>query len=298
MAPMSDRPQKLRLDELLLARSLAETRSQAQRLIMAGQVWIGDQVADKAGQLVAGDAPLRVEQGLRYVSRGGLKLEAALDAFGVDPADRVCADIGASTGGFTDCLLQRGAAKVYAIDVGYGQLAWSLRQDPRVVSIERTNIRYLDALPEPVSLATVDVSFIGLELVLPAVMRLLAPAASREAPGVSHQGTVDSGAASFVVRPSSSVSAVIALIKPQFEVGKGQVGKGGVVRDGRLHRAAIEKVLGCACAAGLTPAGLIRSPITGPAGNVEFLAWLCLGGEFPAAEQVQPWIDAATSLAA
>ncbi len=205
------------------------------------------EVTDKPGRLVSADAAVQVQERLRYVSRGGLKLEAALDAFGITPNGRVCADIGASTGGFTDCLLQRGAAKVYAIDVGYGQLAWSLRQDPRVIAIERVNIRHLETLPEPVDLATVDVSFIGLSLVLPAVKRLLAPNGQ-----------------------------VVALIKPQFEAGRGQVGKGGVVRDGKVHRAVIEKVLTEAAAIGLASAGLIRSPITGPAGNIEFLVWLQL----------------------
>jgi 23S rRNA (cytidine1920-2'-O)/16S rRNA (cytidine1409-2'-O)-methyltransferase len=246
----SARPRKVRLDELVLARGLAGTRSQAQRLIMAGEVSIGDEVTDKPGRLVSEDAAVRVQEGLRYVSRGGLKLEAALDAFGITPNGRVCADIGASTGGFTDCLLQRGAAKVYAIDVGYGQLAWSLRQDPRVIAVERVNIRHLETLPELVDLATVDVSFIGLSLVLPAVKRLLA-----------------------------SNGQIVALIKPQFEARKGQVGKGGVVRDGKVHRAVIEKVLAEAAAIGFAPAGLIRSPITGPAGNIEFLVWLRLGAQ-------------------
>jgi 23S rRNA (cytidine1920-2'-O)/16S rRNA (cytidine1409-2'-O)-methyltransferase len=247
---MTTKPHKSRLDELMLARGLAGSRTQAQRLILAGQVRQGDRVLDKAGQLVSDDADLRVEAGLPYVSRGGLKLAAALDAFAVDPAGCVCGDIGASTGGFTDCLLQRGAARVYAVDVGYGQLAWSLRQDPRVIAIERTNIRHLTALPEPVALITVDVSFIGLSLVLPNLAKLLAPDGQ-----------------------------IIALIKPQFEVGKGQVGKGGVVRDPKLHAAAIEQVLAAAVSVGLAPSGVIRSPITGPAGNVEFLAWLTRGAE-------------------
>jgi 23S rRNA (cytidine1920-2'-O)/16S rRNA (cytidine1409-2'-O)-methyltransferase len=247
---MTTKPHKIRLDELVLARGLAESRTQAQRLILAGQVRQGDQVLDKAGLLVPEDAEVHIAGGLPYVSRGGLKLAAALDAFGVDPAGWVCGDIGASTGGFTDCLLQRGAIRVYAVDVGYGQLAWSLRQDPRVISIERTNIRHLAALPELVALATVDVSFIGLSLVLPNIANLLAPGGQN-----------------------------IALIKPQFEVGKGQVGKGGVVRDPRLHDAAVEKVLAAAVSAGLTPSGVIRSPITGPAGNVEFLAWLKPGAD-------------------
>lgn len=259
---MTERSPRVRLDELVLSRGLAGSRAQAQRLILAGQVWLDDRVVDKPGQPVAEDAPVRVAQGLPYVSRGGLKLAAALDAFGVNPAGWVCADIGASTGGFTDCLLQRGAARVYAVDVGYGQLAWSLRRDPRVVAMERTNIRYLESLPEAVGLATVDVSFIGLGLVLPRVAMLLSPDGQ-----------------------------VIALIKPQFEVGKGQVGKGGVVRDPKLHRLAIEKVLAAAAMAGLAPAGVIRSPITGPAGNVEFLAWFKLDAERPASRAAEIWLD-------
>ncbi|OIO90287.1 MAG: TlyA family rRNA (cytidine-2'-O)-methyltransferase [Anaerolineae bacterium CG2_30_64_16] len=254
------RLRKVRLDELLVARGLAENRPQAQRLIMAGQALLDEQVADKPGRQVSEDAAIRVKRGLPYVSRGGLKLAAALAAFGVDPAGWVCADIGASTGGFTDCLLQRGAVRVYAVDVGYGQLAWSLRQDPRVVALERVNIRHLTSLPESVALATIDVSFIGLGLVLPRVAELLAPEGQ-----------------------------VIALIKPQFEVGKGQVGKGGVVRDPALHRAVIERVLREAAGMGLAPAGVIRSPITGPAGNVEFLAWLRLGAVTPPADVVAQW---------
>jgi len=236
------RTPKIRLDELLLARGLAETRAQAQRLILAGQVFIGDEVADKPGRQAPQDAPVRVQEALRFVSRGGLKLEAALDAFAIDPEGWVCVDIGASTGGFTDCLLQRGAARVYAVDVGYGQLAWSLRIDPRVVSIERTNIRHLETLPEPASLATVDVSFIGLALVLPRIAGLLTPAGQ-----------------------------IIALIKPQFEVGKGQVGKGGVVRDEALQREAVDAVRACGERLGLYCVGEMESPIRGPKGNREFL---------------------------
>lgn len=258
------RPGKVRLDELLVRRGLAPNRSHAQRLIMAGEVWIEDRVMDKAGQLVPAEAGVRVEQGLRYVSRGGLKLEQALEAFEVSPEGWICADIGASTGGFTDCLLQHGAAKVYAIDVGYGQLAWQLRQDPRVVVIERVNIRHLDALPEPVQLAVVDVSFIGLGLVLPRIASLLGPGGQ-----------------------------VVALIKPQFEVGKGLVGKGGVVREPSLHRQAIRKVLGEAETLGLAPAGLVRSPIVGPAGNVEFLALLRAGHAPADASVVEQWLHRA-----
>jgi 23S rRNA (cytidine1920-2'-O)/16S rRNA (cytidine1409-2'-O)-methyltransferase len=266
---MSDKvkARKLRLDDLLVSRGLAGTREQAERLIRAGEVRVGEQVADKPGHQVAEDASLHVTPAPRFVSRGGLKLEAALDAFGIAPAGWVCADIGASTGGFTDCLLQRGAARVYAIDVGYGQLAWSLRRDTRVVSIERANIRHLGALPEPVSLATVDVSFIGLGLVLPRVAALLAPGGQ-----------------------------AVCLIKPQFEVAKGQVGKGGVVRDPALHRAAIVRVIDGAAAAGLAASGLVRSPITGPAGNVEFLVWLRLGAGVPSPAQVDDWIASCVML--
>ena len=266
---MSDKPRKLRLDELLVQRGLAETRSQAQRLIMAGEVTLGDSLADKPGRQVAADAVVAIRERLPYVSRGGIKLAAALDAFGLAPAGWVCADVGASTGGFTDCLLQRGAPRVYAIDVGYGQLAWSLRQDARVISIERANIRHLAPLPELVALVTIDVSFIGLELVLPRVATMLAPGGQ-----------------------------VIALIKPQFEAGKGQVGKGGVVRDPAIHRAVIERVLAGAARLGLAACGLIRSPITGPAGNVEFLAWLRQAAPATVADELSTWLDTAVGPAA
>jgi 23S rRNA (cytidine1920-2'-O)/16S rRNA (cytidine1409-2'-O)-methyltransferase len=239
---------KRRLDVLLVERGLASSRAQAQRIILAGQVRTGDRILDKAGALVPEDVPLTVVSVPRYVSRGGLKLEAALHRFGVDVRGWVVADVGASTGGFTDCLLQHGAARVYAIDVGYGQIAWSLRQDPRVVVLERTNIRYLAALPEPCDLATVDVSFISLRMVLPAVQRLL-------------KGT----------------GGIIALIKPQFEAGRGKVGKGGVVRNVAQQRQILYDLLGWAQTEGLALQGLMTSPLWGPAGNVEFLAWLGLG---------------------
>jgi 23S rRNA (cytidine1920-2'-O)/16S rRNA (cytidine1409-2'-O)-methyltransferase len=202
------------------------------------------------------DAAVELAKPLPYASRGGYKLAHALDAFALDPTDLVALDVGASTGGFTDVLLQRGAAHVYAVDVGYGILDWKLRQDRRVVVIERTNIRYLERLPgnetEDVraDCAVIDVSFISLRLVLPAVQRLITPAAW-----------------------------IVALIKPQFEAGAAQVGKGGVVRDPAVHGAVLHDVLGYAAEIGLVPRGLARSPITGPAGNVEFLAWL--GGSGP-----------------
>jgi 23S rRNA (cytidine1920-2'-O)/16S rRNA (cytidine1409-2'-O)-methyltransferase len=227
----------------MVERGLAASRQQAQRLIMAGQVTVDDQVVDKPGTKIPGDAPIVVDAGQPYVSRGGLKLAAALDAFHLDVDGWVAADVGASTGGFTDCLLQRGAKKVYAIDVGYGQLAWKLRQDARVVARERTNARYLEHLPEPVDLVTIDVSFISLKLIVP-------PAAGW-------------------LRPTGQI---VALIKPQFEAGRTQVGKGGVVRDPEVHRAVLIELIGWAHSRWLGLAGLIPSPITGPAGNVEFLA--------------------------
>jgi 23S rRNA (cytidine1920-2'-O)/16S rRNA (cytidine1409-2'-O)-methyltransferase len=259
--PSSARRRKLRLDDLLVTRGLVETRAQAQRLILAGEVMVNDAPAGKPGSQVSDDAQVALKAGLRYVSRGGLKLEAALDEFALRPEGWVCADIGASTGGFSDCLLQRGAARIYALDVGYGQLAWTLRQDPRVISMERVNVRYLEGLPEPVRLATIDVSFISLELVLPRVVALLEPDGH-----------------------------IIALVKPQFEVGKGQVGKGGVVRELRLHREVLEKRMHAAAALGLAPAGLLRSPITGPAGNVEFLVWFRRDTPAPPDDALHDWI--------
>lgn len=238
---------KQRLDLLLVERELAESREKARRLIMAGEVLVDEQVMDKPGRLVPLEAVLRVRTPLPYVSRGGLKLEAALDAFAIDPTGLTAVDVGASTGGFTDCLLQRGAARVYAVDVGYGQLAWKLRSDERVMPLERTNIRYLDALPDGVlaDLAVIDASFIGLELVLPPTLNLLTPAGQ-----------------------------IVALVKPQFQAGPEDVGKGGVVRDAGIHRRVLEEMRALAEKLGLSIAGLTVSPAPGPAGNVEFLIWL------------------------
>ncbi|MFQ5593683.1 MAG: TlyA family RNA methyltransferase [Anaerolineae bacterium] len=234
-----------RLDVLLVERGLAESRNRAQQLIRAGQVLLDDRVHDKPGMEVPVDAAIRIRERLPYVGRGGLKLAAALDAFDIDVSGLVAADVGASTGGFTDCLLQRGAAKVYAIDVGYGQLAWSLRQDERVIVMERTNVRYLEELPEQADLATIDVSFISLRLVLPRVVGWLKPAGH-----------------------------IIPLIKPQFEAGPEDVGKGGIVRDHDVHRRVLHRILTFAEGQGLRLRDLIPSPITGAEGNVEFLAWL------------------------
>jgi len=241
---------KSRLDLLLVEQGLAPSREQARRLIMAGEVRVDGQVSDKPGRSVSREARVEVLAAARYVGRGGLKLEEALARFDVAVEGIVAADFGASTGGFTDCLLQAGAARVYALDVGYGQLAWKLRQDPRVVVMERTNVRYLESLPEPVDLVTIDVSFISLRLVLPAALRVL-----------------------------SGSGQVIALIKPQFEAGREQVGKGGVVRDRKVHRQVLLEVLEAARELGLVPLGLVPSPLRGPAGNVEFLAHLVKGGE-------------------
>lgn len=244
---MMKKTDKVRIDRLLAERGIAESRERAQALILAGQVLADGKKVEKAGTLVAADADIRIlgEQ-LPYVSRGGLKLEAALREFDLDVAGRIGLDVGASTGGFTDCLLQRGAKKVYAVDVGYGQMAWKLRQDPRVVLIERTNIRTLDPslIPEHPDIAVIDVSFISLDKVIPPVLPLLASRAD-----------------------------MIALIKPQFEVGKDAVGKGGIVRDEKARLAAVERVRAFMLEAGLEVKGVMPSPITGQDGNVEFLIY-------------------------
>jgi 23S rRNA (cytidine1920-2'-O)/16S rRNA (cytidine1409-2'-O)-methyltransferase len=247
----SPKPSRTRLDQLVVERGLAESRAKAQALILAGKVRVG--VGDsarldrKAGDLVEADTPVQVAQREPYVSRGGHKLAAALDAFGIDPTGRVCLDVGASTGGFTDVLLQRGARRVYAIDVGRAQLAESLRGDARVVSMERTNARTLDAtsLPEPVTLASVDVSFISLRLVLTPIV-----------------STFDVGGGDL-----------IPLVKPQFEAGRTEA-KGGVVRDASVHARVLRAVADAALVAGLEPVGAIASPVLGPEGNREFLLHL------------------------
>ena len=253
-----------RLDTLLQRRGLAESREKAKRLILAGQVRVAGQVVLKAATTVDPDAPIAVDRGLPYVSRGGLKLEKALAVFGVRPEGWVAADVGASTGGFTDCLLQHGAARVYAIDVGYGQLAWTLRQDPRVVVMERTNARYLEALPEPVALVTIDASFISLRA-------LLEPA---------HRWLTSDGQA-------------IALVKPQFEAGRERVGKGGVIRSTETHRQVLRSVMEWVQAHDWYPRGLTASPIRGPKGNREFLAWLGLRPGEGGALDVDEAIEAA-----
>ena len=246
---------KVRLDVLLVERGLAESRAKAQALIMAGQVRVADQVALKPATAVAADSVLTVDSGPRFVSRGGEKLDAALEAFEIDVTGLTCADVGASTGGFTDCLLQRGAAKVYAIDVGKGILHWKLRNDPRVVVMEETNARYIESLSEQVSLVTVDASFISLKILLPVVKKWLTP---------------------LQLPPfSAKMGGIIALIKPQFEAGKKDVSRGdGVIRDPEIHKQVLLDVLGFAQKEGFQIQGLIKSPLLGPKGNAEFLAWL------------------------
>ena len=233
-----------RLDKLLVDRGHAASRERARAMIMAGAVRVADQVVDKAGTLVADDAAISVSGGdLPYVSRGGVKLAGALDALAIEVAGRLVLDVGASTGGFTDCVLQRGARGVIAVDVGYGQLAWSLRQDPRVTLLERCNVRHLEPaqLPAQPDFAVADASFISLTLILPRIATLVTPG-----------------------------SVVLVLVKPQFEVGKGLVGKGGVVRDPALHEAAVTAVRDCATAIGCEVLGECPSPILGPKGNREF----------------------------
>ena len=241
---------KERLDILLVNLGLCASRSKAQATIMAGEVFVNDQKADKAGLEVDITSKIEVRgNSCPYVSRGGLKLEKALRDFGVDPTGFVCSDSGASTGGFTDCLLQQGAKKVFAIDVGYGQLAWKIRSDPRVVTMERTNIRYVmpEDLGEPLDLSVVDVSFISLKLVLPVIQKLLKP-----------------------------TGQVLCLIKPQFEAGKEKVGKKGVVREPAVHEEVLRNFISLVQALGFTLRNLTFSPVKGPEGNIEFLAHLSM----------------------
>ncbi len=242
---------KKRLDVLMVEQGLAESRQKAQAIIMAGQVFIGDKRYDKAGASVDENEVLEVRgQTLRYVSRGGLKLEKAMNTFPITLEGKIAADIGASTGGFSDCMLQNGAAKVYAVDVGYGQLAWSIRNDERVVCLERTNARYLtrEQIPDPLDFASIDVSFISLKLILPALRPLMAEGGQ-----------------------------IAALVKPQFEAGREKVGKKGVVRDPAVHLEVLEQFLIHAKEADFSVKGITFSPIRGPEGNIEYLGFLSVG---------------------
>lgn len=246
---------KTRLDQHLLTLGLTVSREQARRLIMAGEVLVNGHTVDRPATQITADAQITLKAKPRFVSRGGEKLEAALTHFQIDVRDLVCADVGASTGGFTDCLLQHGAAKVYAIDVGRGILNYHLRNDPRVVTLDDTNARYLETLPEPIHFITVDASFISLKLLLPVIKCWFAlPSAARLLP-----------------------SAVL-LIKPQFEAGRKEVSRGeGVIRDPVIHERVIQEVLIAAEAEGFTARGVLPSPVIGPKGNQEFLAWLGFG---------------------
>jgi 23S rRNA (cytidine1920-2'-O)/16S rRNA (cytidine1409-2'-O)-methyltransferase len=241
----AERTPKRRIDQLLVERGLAESRERAQALIIAGYVHSAGRKIEKPGQTLPVDAPIEVTERLRYVSRGGLKLEGAIHHFNLNVQNKVCIDVGSSTGGFTDCLLQHGAARVYSFDVGEGQLDWKLRNDPRVVVREGVNVRYLKPgdVPEPADLIVCDVSFISLTLIVPAIVPLL------RTPG-----------------------AMVILIKPQFEAGRDQVGKGGIVRDPQLHREVCERIEGMVQTAGFRTA-LMESPITGAEGNREFLLY-------------------------
>ncbi len=239
---------KIRLDKLLLLRGLAENLHRAQAIIGAGQVVVNDHRIDKSGFSIKPDADIRIKGDVcPYVSRGGLKIEKGLDYFRIQVDSAVCADIGASTGGFSDCLLTCGATTVYTVDVGYGQLAWKIRQNPRVVVLERTNAKYLDSqlIPDPIDLAVIDASFISLTLLIPPLLPLF-----------------------------GNTISILALIKPQFEVDRGKVAKGGVIRDATLHEGVQEKIRSFADSLGLKSRGVVRSPITGPKGNIEFLIHL------------------------
>lgn len=238
---------KKRLDVLLHERGLAPSREMAQRYIRAGEVRVSGQIADKPGTQFDEKVEITVKVAPPYASRGGEKLAGAFTDFGLDVAGRICADVGASTGGFTDCLLQNGAAKVYAIDVGYGQLIPRLRADERVIVMERQNARYIENLTETIDFVSIDASFISLRLLLPVIKNWL-----------------------------SAAGEVVALIKPQFEAGKEDVGKGGVVKDGAVHRRVLEEVINAALNMGYRLHGLTQSPITGPKGNIEFLVWFSL----------------------
>ncbi|GAB4481721.1 MAG: TlyA family rRNA (cytidine-2'-O)-methyltransferase [Anaerolineales bacterium] len=240
---------KTRLDVLLVMRGFVSSRSAAQKLVLAGQVRVNGQVALKPSWEIDPNSAIDIEQGLRYVSRGGEKLSVALDHFAITVSDKVCADIGASTGGFTDCLLQRGARRVYAIDVGKGILAWKLRNNPRVVVMEDTNVRYLEHLPEEVQLVTIDVSFISLKVVLPVVQKWL--------------------------KQAEQFAEVVALIKPQFEAGRREAARGaGVIRSAEIHQRVIAEIKSCAQSLVFHVQGVMESPLLGAKGNREFLIWL------------------------
>jgi 23S rRNA (cytidine1920-2'-O)/16S rRNA (cytidine1409-2'-O)-methyltransferase len=274
---------KKRLDHLLVERGLVESRAQAQRLIMAGQVRVNGQMALKPAVGVPETAEVEIDQGPPFVSRGGEKLAAALQAFQLSLAGLICADVGASTGGFTDCLLQNGAVRVYAIDVGKGILHWKLRQDPRVVVMEETNARYVESLPEKVQLVAIDASFISLRVLLPVVKPWLG-----SPPDNSNR----------VGHEIAEGGDIVALIKPQFEAGRAEAARGdGVIRDPEVHRQVLRTVLEFANQQGLQIKGLIRSPLLGPKGNAEFLVWLTgpePGDLHISSDEIEAWLAGVT----
>jgi len=254
---------KIRLDVLLVDRGLAESRAKAHALVMAGQVRVADQVVLKPATAVDTKAVLTVDSGPRFVSRGGEKLDAALAAFAIDVEGLVCADVGSSTGGFTDCMLQRGAVKIYAIDVGKGILHWKLRNDKRVVVMEQTNARYVESLPEKIDFVTVDASFISLKVLLPTIKKWI-----------------------------NSETKLLCLIKPQFEAGKKDVARGdGVIRDPEIHKQVLLDVLGFVQNEGFSIRGLIKSPLLGPKGNAEFLVWLNQAAAEERSVELNPMIE-------
>ena len=273
---------KVRLDVLLTERGLAESRAKAQALIMAGQVRVNDQVTLKPATGVSPESILTVDSGPRFVSRGGEKLDAALDAFSINLEDLTCVDVGASTGGFTDCMLQRGAKKVYAIDVGKGILHWKLRNDSRVIVMESTNARYVESLPEPIDFATIDASFISLKILLPVVKTWLTPPST---PPLS------------IKKVGDKRGGIITLIKPQFEAGRKEVSRGeGVIRSPVIHQNVLLDILSFAQNEDQGIKSLIRSPILGPKGNVEFLAWMGANAVKAKDAQLRSWIDAVAPL--
>ena len=254
---------KIRLDVLLVERGLAESRAKAHALVMAGQVRVADQVVLKPATAVQADSKLTVDKGPRFVSRGGEKLDAALETFAIDVKGFVCADVGSSTGGFTDCMLQRGAEKVYAIDVGKGILHWKLRNDKRVVVMEETNARYVESLPEQIDFVTIDASFISLKVLLPTVKKWI-----------------------------NNETNLLCLIKPQFEAGKKDVARGdGVIRDPEIHKSVLLDVLNFVQHEGFTIHGLIKSPLLGPKGNAEFLVWLKQASAEERGEEINPLVE-------
>ncbi len=272
---------KKRIDVLMVERGLCPSRAVAQRLVMAGEVRVNGQLVLKASSTVPSNAAIEIEQPPPYVSRGGEKLAAALESFQISVQGKICADIGASTGGFTDCLLQHGAQRVYAIDVGKGILHWKIRQNTRVIVMEETNARHVEILPEAVDLITVDASFISLKILLPVLKAWYNPEIKAEATGRQDETPTQM----LKTQAGENPKTLIALIKPQFEAGRSEVARGdGVIRDTAIHRRVLQEILEFARSESFAIQGLMRSPLMGPKGNVEFLAWM----EYPGQDHVSP----------